>query len=54
MEIRRASVSDAAEIASVHVRTWQAAYAHVFGEERLAQLDVDRRVAGWTREADRG
>ena len=54
MEIRRASVSDAAEIAAVHVRTWQAAYAHVFGVERLAQLDVDRRVAGWTRELSAG
>jgi ribosomal protein S18 acetylase RimI-like enzyme len=54
MEIRRASVPDAAAIASVHVRTWQAAYAHVFGEERLAQLDVERRVAGWTRELTAG
>jgi GNAT superfamily N-acetyltransferase len=54
MEIRRASVSDAAEIAAVHVRTWQAAYAHVFGVERLAHLDVDRRVAGWTRELSAG
>jgi ribosomal protein S18 acetylase RimI-like enzyme len=49
MEIRRASVSDAADIAAVHVRTWQAAYAHIFGSERLAQLDVRRRVEGWTR-----
>ena len=49
MEIRRASVADAAGIASVHVRTWQAAYAHIFGSERLAQLDVRRRVEGWTR-----
>jgi GNAT superfamily N-acetyltransferase len=49
MEIRRASVSDAADIAAVHVRTWQAAYRHVFGEERLAEIDASRRVAGWTR-----
>jgi L-amino acid N-acyltransferase YncA len=49
MEIRRASVADAADIASVHVRTWQAAYAHKFGSERLEQLDVRRRVEGWTR-----
>jgi ribosomal protein S18 acetylase RimI-like enzyme len=49
MEIRRASVSDAADIAAVHVRTWQAAYAHVFGADRLSEIDVSRRVAGWTR-----
>ena len=49
MEVRRASVADAAEIAAVHVRTWQAAYVHIFGSERLAQLDVARRVEGWTR-----
>lgn len=54
MEIRRASVSDAAEIAAVHVGTWQAAYEHVFGAERLAQLDVQRRVAGWTRALNEG
>ena len=54
MEIRRASVADAADIANVHVRTWQAAYDHIFGSERLAELDVSRRVAGWTRVLDDG
>ncbi|MFL5913259.1 MAG: GNAT family N-acetyltransferase [Gaiellaceae bacterium] len=54
MEIRRASVSDAAEIAAVHVRTWQAAYQHVFGSERLEHLDVERRVTGWTRALNEG
>ena len=54
MEVRRASVADAADIASVHVRTWQAAYQHVFGAERLEQLDVTRRVAGWTRALNEG
>jgi GNAT superfamily N-acetyltransferase len=49
VEIRRASVSDAAEIAAVHVHTWQAAYQDVFGAERLAGIDTPRRVAGWTR-----
>ena len=49
MEIRRASAADAADIAAVHVRTWQAAYAHVFAEERLAGLDVSRRAANWER-----
>ena len=49
MEIRRATVADARAIADVHVRTWQAAYEHVFGVERLAGLDVDRRASGWER-----
>jgi GNAT superfamily N-acetyltransferase len=54
VEIRRASVSDAAEIAAVHVRTWQAAYQNVFGTERLAGLDTPRRIAGWTRALEEG
>lgn len=43
MEIRRARLEDAAAIAEVHVRTWQAAYEHVFGAERLAGIDVKAR-----------
>jgi ribosomal protein S18 acetylase RimI-like enzyme len=27
----------------VHVRTWQAAYAHVFGAKRLAGIELDAR-----------
>lgn len=49
MEIRPATVEDAAAIADVHVRTWQAAYEHVFGAERLAGIDASRRRAGWER-----
>ena len=47
--VRRARPEDAAEIAAVHVRTWQAAYEHVFGAERLAGLDPERRRLGWER-----
>ena len=43
MAIRRARLEDAAAIAGVHVRTWQAAYEHVFGAERLAGIDVGGR-----------
>ena len=49
MNVRRARPEDAAEIAAVHVRTWQAAYEHVFGAERLAGLDPERRRLGWER-----
>jgi ribosomal protein S18 acetylase RimI-like enzyme len=43
VEIRRARLEDAAAIAAVHVRTWQSAYEHVFGAERLAGLDLAAR-----------
>jgi GNAT superfamily N-acetyltransferase len=47
VEIRRARLDDAAAIAEVHVRSWQAAYEHVFGAERLAMLDLDARRRRW-------
>jgi ribosomal protein S18 acetylase RimI-like enzyme len=45
--VRRARLEDAAAIAEVHVRTWQAAYEHVFGAERLASLTVEQRLPLW-------
>lgn len=41
--VRRAVVGDAAQIAAVHIGTWQIAYAHVFPEEFLASFDVEHR-----------
>ena len=49
MHVRRARPEDAAGIAVVHIRTWQAAYEHVFGAERLGGLDPERRRLGWER-----
>ena len=49
MQVRRARPDDAAAIADVHVRTWQVAYEHVFGAERLATLDPERRRDWWER-----
>lgn len=43
MRVRPARPEDAAAVAEVHVRTWQAAYEHVFGAERLAAIDPTRR-----------
>lgn len=43
MEIRRVRLEDVAAVAEVHVRTWQAAYEHVFGAERLAGIDPGAR-----------
>ena len=48
MLVRPARREDAAAIADVHVRTWQAAYEHVFGAERLAEIGDGRR-AQWER-----
>jgi GNAT superfamily N-acetyltransferase len=45
--VRPARPEDAAALAEVHVRTWQAAYEHVFGRERLATLDLEERRARW-------
>lgn len=45
--MRRARLGDADAIAEVHARTWQAAYEHVFGAERLAERPPD--VPMWTR-----
>jgi ribosomal protein S18 acetylase RimI-like enzyme len=52
--IRRARPADAAAIADVHVRTWQAAYEHVFGAERLAALDAAQREQRWRRALEAG
>jgi ribosomal protein S18 acetylase RimI-like enzyme len=52
--IRRARPADAAAIADIHVRTWQAAYEHVFGAERLATLDAAQREQRWRRSLEVG
>jgi GNAT superfamily N-acetyltransferase len=49
VEVRRARLDDAAAIAAVHVGAWQSAYVHIFGKERLAELDAERRTGGWER-----
>jgi GNAT superfamily N-acetyltransferase len=51
--VREARAGDAAAIAGVHVRTWQAAYADVFPSEALASIDLDRRTAYWAGELER-
>jgi GNAT superfamily N-acetyltransferase len=47
LRVRRATLGDAAAIAEVHVRTWQSAYEHVFGTERLAGVTVEQRLPMW-------
>lgn len=45
--IRPGTPTDAEGVAVVHVRTWQAAYAHVFPAAELANLSVERRSQLW-------
>ena len=45
--IRAGTPVDADAVGRVHVRTWQAAYRHVFPRERLGELSVERRAAQW-------
>ena len=52
MLVRPARREDAAAIADVHVRTWRAAYEHVFGAERLAGIGDGRRARWEERLAD--
>jgi ribosomal protein S18 acetylase RimI-like enzyme len=47
VRVRRARLDDAAAIAEVHVRTWQDAYEHVFGAERLTGVTVEQRLPMW-------
>ena len=47
--VRAATVRDAAEIAAIHVRSWQAAYKGLLPQDYLDELDVSARVEGWRR-----
>ncbi|MFG2640076.1 GNAT family N-acetyltransferase [Streptomyces sp. NPDC048370] len=47
MPIRAALPRDAAAIAAVHVRSWQAAYRDLLPRPYLDGLDVDERAAVW-------
>jgi GNAT superfamily N-acetyltransferase len=48
-EVRAAGLSDAAAIAEIHVRAWQAAYAGLLPEDFLKTLSVEGRTRGWER-----
>jgi GNAT superfamily N-acetyltransferase len=48
MEIRRALDDDSMSIASVHVRSWQAAYPGLIPQDYLDGLRPEDRVDGWS------
>lgn len=47
MEIRVASTDDCRAMATVHVASWQAAYAGILAPEFLAGLSIERREEAW-------
>ena len=47
--IRDARLDDAAELARVHVTSWQAAYRGLIDSDFLDSLDVADRTANWSR-----
>ena len=52
--IRPARVSDAAELASVHIATWQHTYQGIFPEKFLSGLDVETRTSWFARRIESG
>ncbi len=47
MTVRKAELSDASAVASVHVRSWQAAYRGVIPDSVLDSLSVEARTSLW-------
>jgi RimJ/RimL family protein N-acetyltransferase len=52
--VRAARIEDVAEIAKVHVRSWQAAYTGLIPQSYLDSLTPAQRIAGWTRTIEDG
>jgi ribosomal protein S18 acetylase RimI-like enzyme len=48
VEVRPARVEDAAEIAEIHVRSWQGAYRGLIPQDYLDALDPAERLGRWT------
>lgn len=47
MKIRRAVLTDAANIAQVHVKSWQQSYKGLVDSDYLAQMSIEERTAKW-------
>ncbi|MBD7962915.1 GNAT family N-acetyltransferase [Fictibacillus norfolkensis] len=48
MNIRRAQITDAAEIAKVHVKSWQQSYRGLIEDDYLSQMSVTEREQRWS------
>ncbi len=47
MNIRRAQITDAAEIAKVHVKSWQQSYRGLVDDDYLLEMSVTEREERW-------
>ncbi|SEO97936.1 GNAT family N-acetyltransferase [Paenibacillus sp. OV219] len=47
MLIREATIADAVQIASVHVKSWQTTYRGIIADDYLDSLSVDQRIRNW-------
>src|ERR1700678_2147947 len=47
--VRAATVRDAADLAAIHVRSWQAAYQGLLPQDFLDRLDTSDRIERWQR-----
>jgi GNAT superfamily N-acetyltransferase len=45
--VRPATAADAAQLAELHVRSWQSAYRGLMPDHVLAGLDIDQRTERW-------
>ncbi|MNK89114.1 Acetyltransferase (GNAT) family protein [compost metagenome] len=47
MKFRKANITDAEEIARVHVDSWRTTYKNIVSDSYLSQLSVERRKNNW-------
>jgi L-amino acid N-acyltransferase YncA len=52
--VRAATLDDAKAIGRVHVRSWQAAYTHLFSAEELGGISIAARAQWWADGIERG
>ncbi|CEJ80644.1 hypothetical protein VHEMI00815 [[Torrubiella] hemipterigena] len=48
IEIRKATVDDAADVARIHIHSWQETYRGMMPQAYLDSLDLERRITNWT------
>lgn len=53
MIVRFATSDDVRAVAEIHVASWRAGYAGIIADAFLASLDVESRVAMWSRSIER-
>lgn len=54
VQIRDATVEDAAAIADIHVSGWRAAYRGVVPDQHLQSLSIEKRQAAWLSAIEKG